>query len=266
MPQPAGQAKPQLNVPAPSFEAVPDPTGPFLRLAAEFGVVTIDRSTVAITPLAASAVIREAGAKTEMMPPSAEMTARQLIICKLGLSAGAYAGERQAWLATRNPAEAVSSLLAVASDAAADGNFAYLTAAVEIAAGIQGDTETAWRSATDLPGIRPYAVAELNRRAGRNPLPGLEPGPCDAVTIGSDAVLARYAAWSGADTAAELARVVRQAAAPGSEAALFEQMRRSRHAASVRALKVIGQAHPDKKIAKAARGAVVKAASAAARR
>ena len=157
------------------------PSGPFLRLAAEFGVVAIDGSTVAITPLAASAVIREAGAKTEMMPPSAEMTARQLIICKLGLSAGAYAEERQAWLATRDPAEAVSSLLAVASDAAADGNFAYLTAAVEIAAGIQGDTETAWRSATGLPGIRPYAVAELNRRAGRNPqrnpLPGLEPGP-----------------------------------------------------------------------------------------
>ena len=246
-----------------------DPTGPFLRLAAEFGVVAIDGSTVAITPLAASAVIREAGAKTEMMPPSAEMTARQLIICKLGLSAGAYAEERQAWLATRDPAEAVSSLLAVASDAAADGNFAYLTAAVEIAAGIQGDTETAWRSATGLPGIRPYAVAELNRRAGRNPqrnpLPGLEPGPCDAVTIASDAVLACYAAWSGADTAAELARVVRQAAAPASEAALFEQMWRSRHAASVRALKVIGQAHPDKKIAKAARAAVVKAASAAAR-
>jgi hypothetical protein len=43
-------------------------------------------------------------------------------------------------------------------------------------------------------------------------------------------------------------------------------MWRSRHAASVRALKVIGQAHPDKKIAKAARAAVVKAASAAARR
>ena len=164
----------------------------------------------------------------------------------------------------------MSSLLAVASDAAADGNFAYLTAAVEIAAGIQGDTETAWRSATDLPGIRPYAVAELNRRAGRNPqrnpLPGLEPGPCDAVTIASDAVLACYAAWSGADTAAELARVVRQAAAPASEAALFEQMWRSRHAASVRALKVIGQAHPDKKIAKTARAAVVKAAPAAARR
>jgi hypothetical protein len=66
-----------------------DPTGAFLRLAAEFGAVTIDGSTVAITPLAASAVIREVGAKTEMMPPSAEMTARQLIICKLGLSAGA---------------------------------------------------------------------------------------------------------------------------------------------------------------------------------
>ena len=51
-----------------------------------------------------------------------------------------------------------------------------------------------------------------------------------------------------------------------SEAALFEQMWRSRHAASVRALKVIGQAHPDKKIAKTARAAVVKAAPAAARR
>ena len=104
--------------------------------------------------------------------------------------AGSGRGRPVAWAS----AASITGAFPERSDAAADGNFAYLTAAVEIAAGIQGDTETAWRSATGLPGIRPYAVAELNRRAGRNPqrnpLPGLEPGPCDAVTIASDAVLA----------------------------------------------------------------------------
>jgi hypothetical protein len=75
--------------------------------------------------------------------------------------------------------------------------------------------------------------------------------------MASRAVLAAYAT-GGADG---VAAAVRQAAAPGSEAALFEQMWRSRHAIANQALTTAGKLHPDKKIAKAARAALVKAAS-----
>ena len=69
---------------------------------------------------------------------------------------------------------------------------------------------------------------ELNRRAGRDaqhdPLPGLEPLDFDAVVMASRDIVAGYAT-GGCDG---VAAVVRRAAAPGSEAVLFEQMWRSR--------------------------------------
>jgi hypothetical protein len=65
-------------------------------------------------------------------------------------------------------------------------------------------------------------------------------------------------ATAGADG---VAAAVRQAAAPGSETVLFEQMWRSRHVIAEQALMTAGKLHPDKKVAKAARTASVKAAS-----
>jgi hypothetical protein len=105
------------------------------------------------------------------------------------------------------------------------------------------------------------AAPELNRRAGRDaqhdPLPGLEPLDCDAVVMASRDIVAGYAT-GGCDG---VAAAVRRAAAPGSEAVLSEQMWRSRHAIANQALLTAGKLHPDKKIAKAARAALVKANS-----
>ena len=234
-----------------------DPTAAFLRLAAEFGVVTVDGPAVSLTPLGTWAVIQQLGAETEVLPTSTELTPLQLIICRLGMSGEAFGRELRAWLAAREPAGAVSALL----EAAADEDDAYLATGVQIAAGIEGDTEAAWLSAMSLPAIRPYAVAELNRRAGRDaqhdPLPGLEPLECDTVVMASRTIVAGYAT-GGPDG---VAAAVRQAAAPGSETVLFEQMWRSRHAIAEEALMTAGKLHPDKKIAKAARAALVKAAS-----
>ena len=234
-----------------------DPTAAFLRLAAEFGVVTVDGPAVSLTPLGTWAVIHQLEAKVEVLPASAALTPLQLIICRLGMSGETFQQELQAWLAAREPAGAVTALL----EAAAEEDAAYLTTGVQIAAGIEGDTEAAWLSAMSLPAIRPYAVAELNRRAGRDaqhdPLPGLEPFECDAVVMASQAIMAGYAN-GGPDG---VAAAVRQAAAPGSETFLFEQMWRSRHLIAAQALMTAGKLHPDKKIAKAARAASMKAAS-----
>jgi hypothetical protein len=63
-----------------------DPTAAFLRLAAEFGVVTVDGPAVSLTPLGAWAVIHQVGAKVEVLSASAALTPIQLIICWLGMS------------------------------------------------------------------------------------------------------------------------------------------------------------------------------------
>jgi hypothetical protein len=55
---------------------------------------------------------------------------------------------------------------------------------------------------------------------------------------------------------------VREEASRTSEAAMFEEMWRSRHQVAYQALAVIGQHHPDKKTAKAARATLHKASSA----
>jgi len=108
-------------------------------------------------------------------------------------------------------------------------------------------------------------ATELNRRAGRDaqhdPLPGLEPLDCDAVLMASRDIVAGYAT-GGCDG---VAAAVRRAAAPGSEAVLFEQMWRSRHAIANQGLQPAGKLQPDKTIAKAARAALVKANSAKSR-
>src|SRR6266568_3674697 len=150
-----------------------DPTAAFLRLAAEFGAVTVDGRDVSLTPLGAWAVIQQLGATIEVLPAAAELTPLQLIICQLGMSGEAFEQELQAWLASR-------------------------------------------------------------------------------------AILAGYAT-GGPDG---VAAAVRQAAALGPETVLFEQMWRSRHVVAEQALRAAGKLHPDKKIAKAARTASVKAASA----
>jgi hypothetical protein len=203
-----------------------DPTAAFLQLAAEFGVVVLDGPAVSLTPLGAWVFLAQAGAKTEELPAPGELTAWQLIICRLGMPAQVFELELQAWLAA------------------------------------QGDTEAAWRSAMSLPAIRPYVVAELNRRAGRDPqrdpLRGLEPGSCDAVVIAAQAIVAAYETGDPD----KMAQAIRQAAAPDPETVLFEQLWRSRHTIALQALTVTGKQHPDKKIAKAARAALVKASSA----
>jgi hypothetical protein len=85
----------------------------------------------------------------------------------------------------REPGSAVTELLTEAA-AQSDGP-RYLRTGVQVAAGISGDTDEAWREALAMPEVRPSAAAELNRRAGRdfwdNPLPGLEPIHCDSAVM-----------------------------------------------------------------------------------
>ena len=65
-----------------------DPVERYLRLAAGLGAVAVSRSQVTLTPLATWALLKELNARTEQLPPSAELTARQVIVCRPALPAG----------------------------------------------------------------------------------------------------------------------------------------------------------------------------------
>ena len=230
-----------------------DPTRGYLGLAEELGVLKIDGETVTLTPLGTWAMLRQLhNAHLEHLPDSAELTPYQVLVCRLGMSDEAFGRELECWLTAREPGSAVTELLTEA--AAQNDSPLYLRTGVQIAAGISGDTDEAWRQALAMPEVRPYAAAELNRRAGRdfwdNPLPGLEPIHCDSAVMASHGIIAAY---EGSKDPAKVARAVREEASRTSEAAVFEEMWRSRHQVAYRALAVIGQHHPDKKTAKAAR-------------
>ena len=239
-----------------------DPTRGYLGLAEELGVLKIDGETATLTPLGTWAMLRQLhNAHLEHLPDSAELTPYQVLVCRLGMSDEAFGRELECWLTAREPGSAVTELLTEA--AAQSDSPLYLRTGVQIAAGISGDTDEAWREALAMPEVRPYAAAELNRRAGRdfwdNPLPGLEPIHCDSAVMASHGIIVAY---EGSKDPAEVARAVRAEASRTSEAAMFGEMWRSRHQVAYQALAVIGQHHPDKKTAKAARAALHKASSA----
>ena len=225
-------------------------------------MLKIDGETVTLTPLGTWAMLRQLhDAHLEHLPGSAELTPYQVLVCRLGMSDEAFGRELECWLTAREPGSAVTELLTEA--AAQSDSPLYLRTGAQIAAGISGDTDEAWREALAMPEVRPYAAAELNRRAGRdfwdNPLPGLEPIHCDGAVMASHGIIAAY---EGSKDPAEVASAVREEASRTSEAAMFEEMWRSRHQVAYQALAVIGQHHPDKKTAKAARAALHKASSA----
>jgi hypothetical protein len=132
--------------------------------------------------------------------------------------------------------------------------------AASIATELGAATEPHWRQALDQPELRPYAKMALARIAGTEPEeipPGLEPEPEDVGWLLTDVL----AATSDALGPEELAGELRQAVPPGQEQAVFEVMWRLPHPDAHNVLTMLGEYHPDKKIAKAARKAAFKASS-----
>ena len=191
-----------------------------------------------------------------LLPAPAEMTAKDLVeFCAEGAESE-IDREREAWLATRPAEQAVRELLRVAESGCGERMIG-----ASLAASIGAAGEPAWRDVLGHPELRPYAKLALNQIAGHDPasdpLPGMEVGPDDAVAMLGDMV----AATAGQLTGAELTATLRQAVPAGQEEQVIERMWRSDHPAAVPALTALGRHHPDKKIAKAARKAAVKARS-----
>jgi hypothetical protein len=119
--------------------------------------------------------------------------------------------------------------------------------------------EPSWQAALDVPALRPYAKMALTGIAGA-PRPELEQEPGDIAWLLVDLLAATGEATGPGELAAELAGWMPE----GTGDALFDAMARLRHPDAVAVLTLIGEQHPDKKIAKAARRYAYKASSRAA--
>ncbi len=147
------------------FETVDDHTPALLERLGELGAVEIVEDTVGLTPLALSGM-RERyialGVDIAVLPPVEQMTAADLLAAGATLTEEESATESRPWLALRTPEQAAQELIS----AAALGDAFERMYAVHLIRSSELGTESLWRSAMDLPEMRPYAKTEL---AGEEP-------------------------------------------------------------------------------------------------
>ena len=241
-----------------------DPADVLFGRLAQLGAVTVDaasRDAVArLTPLG-SWVIREqftsAGVEVPLLPPSAEMTAADLVAAAEGMDEEEIAAETDAWLARRAPDVATRELYELAAKGGPVERMVAITAVNRLGA----DAEPMWRDALNVRELRPYAKIALTEIAGGSPevamLPGLEPEAEDVAWLLTDVL----AAASVAIEPGELAGQLGDSVPDGQEEMMFGVMARLPHPDVADVLTLIGQHHPDKKVAKAARRSAYRASS-----
>ncbi|PRY46498.1 hypothetical protein [Umezawaea tangerina] len=221
-----------------------DPALVLLERLANLGAVESDGETARMTPLGA-AVMRaqmvDGGFEIPLMPASEDMTAADLVAAVHALTAAELDADTTAWLARRSPVDAAHELLTAAVDA---NGRVFATTTV---AGLDADVTAQWQEVLDTPGLRPYAKLALDQ----------PPAPDDVAWLLVDTLAVTTDPDDPAAVAAELAK----AAPAGQEPDLFEHVWRLPHPDAAEALTLIGERHPDKKTAKAARKAAFKAAS-----
>jgi hypothetical protein len=218
-----------------------------------------DKGPVArLTPLGTWAMreqLSDEGVEIPLLPPSDQMTAADLLAAAEDLDEEEIEAETAAWLELRAPDVAAGELLA----AAADGGPAERLLAIGTVTGLGAAAEPAWRDALSRPELRAYAKIALTEIAGGEPgvtvLAGLEPELADLAWVLTDVLAAM------SDDPDEMPQQIRGSVPPGQEQQIFDAMARSPHPDAASMLTLIGQRHPDKGIAKAARRSAHRAAT-----
>jgi hypothetical protein len=234
-------------------EAHGDPTDLLLARLAAHDAVRFSDEVVHLTPLGLWVMwqqLTDGGIDIPLLPPTDEMTAVDLVAAAEGLPEEALDEEVQAWLASRAPESAANELL----DLAAAGDPLERLFAVAVTNRLGGRAESRWRVALDQPELRAYAKVALPELAG---------------TEGSDVEPLTVAdlAWLVTDLLAatgpedDLEVEVRAAVPSGTEYEVIDLMWRIDHPQAADVLTMLGEGHPDRKLAKAARKAAFKARS-----
>jgi len=245
-----------------------DPAEDVLGQLAELGAVSLagqpsgegsDEGPVAqLTPLGTWDMreqLEDEGVEIPLLLPPDQMTAADLLAAAEDLDQEELEAETAAWLELRAPDVAAAELLAAA--AGTDPTERLL--AIETVNRLGNKAEPAWQDALGRPELRAYAKIALTEIAGGEPgvdaIEGLEPDLADLAWLLIDLVAAAF------DEPDELAQQIRDSIPAGQEQEMFDAMSQSPHPDAAGALSLLGQHHPDKQIAKAARRSAHRAAS-----
>jgi hypothetical protein len=224
-----------------------DDWGPWTGRLVDHNALTVRDGIVRLTPLA-QALMRDQlvadGVEIDLLPPPDEMTAEDLASLAGSYSDEEMADELSAWLVSRDVPDAARELLAVA----AEGNAVERLWATSAVVDLGGVVEPVWRAALEDDVLRPYAKLALKVA---------DPTMSERGWIAVDSITV---AMISGDLGQVLASI--EAFLPaGAEEDLLDAMWRLPHPDALEVLEVVGEYHPDKKIAKLARRAAHRAAS-----
>jgi hypothetical protein len=229
--------------------------------------VTEEDGLVKLTPLALAALheqLVEAGVEIPLLPQTAaELSGTELLAMAGGVSDTEFESEVDAWTQARGADAAARELLELAATADPGERMLAVAAVTRIGA----PAEPAWRDNLAVPGVGSYGKVALAQLAGYDltgaPEGGLPPelelGPDDLAWVATD--LLALAVDDEFPDPDDLAISFREAVPAGQESVVFEGMGRCDHPDVVVVLNHLGEYHPDKQVAKAARTAAHKAAS-----
>ena len=232
----------------------------------EVRAVSVDDDVVKLTPLALAALheqLVEAGVEIPLLPQTAaELSGAELLAMAAGVTDTEFEEEVEGWTAARGADAAARELLELAVESEPGERMIAVAAVTSLGAA----AEPAWRESLTVLELRAYAKVALAQLSGADlegdgaDLPAeLEMTPEDLAWVATD--LLTLAIDEEFPDPEYLAVSFREAVPAGRESMLFDGMARSLHPDTVDVLEHLGEYHPDKQIAKAARSAAHKAAS-----
>jgi hypothetical protein len=187
-----------------------------------------------------------------------ELRAADLVAMADSVPEAEFEAELGAWVTARGADRAARDLLAFA---AFSGPQLRLVA-VHLTRRLGSGAQLAWRDAMQRPELRGYARITLSALAADLPDTTaplvLELEPDDLTSVAAD--LLALACGEDDPDPDEIAAQFGEAAPPGEQAWLIDQMSRGSHPDVVRVLTVLGRYYPDRRVAKLARRAARAAA------
>ena len=216
-----------------------------------------DDNILALSPLAQWALWKQFkldDVSIRIVPASGELSVADLVELSGGVRDTEFNAEVRAWLSRRNPHRAARDLLMYALSAEAGTRLTAVNLVRRIGPAARG----AWLEAMRAPQLRGYARIALSTMAAdlpksRQPMaPDPNEGDLDCVAVdlltligqNDDPAPGRVAMWSA------------EAIPVGEERRVFALLARSTHPDAKRLLKLLGNYHPDRDIAREARRAV----------
>ncbi len=251
---------------ADATERYGDPLAPVLDWVSGYGMVERvregdaddDPGTVRLTPLGVEGVLHltdEFGNEVDARPSIDSMTAAELLAICADLPEEDADAEFAAWLELREPSRAAEELLEAAAEDEADALVRVQAASM---VGSLGEAAVpAWKAALSEPSLRPYAATHLAQLGVAD---ADEPTQADTHWL----ILDMWTISAGLGRPEFVGSLHDIGPAP-QLVSLLDVIWKVPHPHVADLLEAIADAHPDKQVSKAAKRALFKARSAAAR-